>query len=93
VDTRDIRCFLTVCRTRSFNSAAAEMYMSPQGLSNTIRRLEKELDARLFDRHSNGVTLTQCGSVFMPYAQQIIRSSEDSFEAVTRAKRNEDREP
>lgn len=82
LNTHDIECFLKVCETKSFNSAAAALYLSPQGLSNTIRRLEKELNVQLFNWHNNGVTLTDYGTVFIRYANDILSDSQASVHAI-----------
>ena len=55
MDTRDLRIFSVTYESNSFNSAAAKIYITPQGLAKVINKLETELDVPLFVRSVNGV--------------------------------------
>ena len=50
MDTRDIRCFRLVYEERSINKAAHQIFITPQGLSRIIVKLENELQTQLFQR-------------------------------------------
>ena len=54
MDTRDIRCFRLVYEERSINKAAHQIFITPQGLSRIIVKLENELQTQLFQRTANG---------------------------------------
>ena len=42
--TKDLNCFVEVCRHGSISSAARELYISTQGLSKILQKLEAELE-------------------------------------------------
>lgn len=62
MDTNDIRCFWRVYEERSINRAAKQLFISPQGLSRIIQKLEKELNAPLFLRTQQGMEPTASGT-------------------------------
>ena len=49
MDTKDLRCFRLVYEERSINQAARHLFITPQGLSRIISRLEEELHTLLFE--------------------------------------------
>ena len=61
MDSRQILYFKAVCDEGGFARAAAKLYITPQGISKAIHKLEEELGARLFETTSLGVRLTDCG--------------------------------
>lgn len=58
---RLLRAFVAVGREGNVGRAAASLYVSQPSLSQDIRRLEREVGARLFDRGHRGLTLTPAG--------------------------------
>ena len=56
--------FEAAARTGSFTAAGAELGMSQAAVSFAIRKLEAELDAKLFQREHRRVRLTEAGSRF-----------------------------
>ncbi|MBS5704088.1 MAG: LysR family transcriptional regulator [Butyricicoccus pullicaecorum] len=62
MDTKYIRYFLQVCDDHSFSKAAQNLFLTQQGLSAVIQRLENELGVPLFERSTSGVALTPYGS-------------------------------
>ena len=83
-----IRCFLAAARTGSFAAAAKEMFLSPQGLSQHIQSLEKELQCRLFLRKSDGVHLTSEGQVFLAFSTRLRGMYENTMTAIADRYRN-----
>jgi len=61
---RQIDCFQAIVETGNFTRAAERMRTSQANLSHTIRDLEAVLNARLFDRTTRRVELTEAGKVF-----------------------------
>ena len=61
-----LRCAQAVARTGSFSAAAREYDLTQPALSNAIRRLEKILGARLFERNTRGARPTVFGATILP---------------------------
>ncbi|MEI3101392.1 MAG: LysR family transcriptional regulator [Oscillospiraceae bacterium] len=53
MDIKQLEYFVEVCRYMSFTKAAANQYISQQGMSKSIKRLEEELGIALFRRSSS----------------------------------------
>lgn len=65
--------FLEVVRSGSFSRAAQQLYISQQGLSNSIRTLEKELGVELFERTGGKKAhLTEAGKTLINLAEQCV---------------------
>ncbi len=71
MDAADLRVFEAVARLGGMNRASAELNTVQSNVTARIRRLEEELNAPLFQRHSRGVTLTAAGRRLLPYAAQV----------------------
>lgn len=79
MNTRDIRFFLKVYESESINVAAEQLYITPQGLSNIISKIEEELGAELFVRSRAGTYPTEYGKAFKPHAEKMIDHYEDAL--------------
>ena len=53
------------------SAAAAALNVTQSAVTSSIKALEAELGRKLFDRHSNGVTLTFDGHEFLQRARAI----------------------
>ncbi len=61
VEYAELVAFLSVARERSFRRAADALAVSPSSLSHTLRALEDRLGARLLNRTTRSVALTDAG--------------------------------
>jgi DNA-binding transcriptional LysR family regulator len=68
MNIRDLDFFIKVYECRSISIASEKLFISAQGLSNAISRLEKELGCTLFNRDRAGSVPTVCGDAFYKYA-------------------------
>ena len=68
MNIRDLDFFIKVYECRSISIASEKLFISAQGLSNVISRLEQELGCSLFNRDRAGSVPTACGDVFYKYA-------------------------
>ena len=66
------KVFCQVAKSKSFSKASKELYMTQPAVSQAIMQLEKELDIRLLNRTSKGVSLTNEGSLLFEYANSAI---------------------
>lgn len=67
-----LRAFLAVADAGSFTRAAARLHVAQQALSATVRRLERELGARLFERTTRAVQLTAAGEAMLESARRAL---------------------
>lgn len=82
MDIAALKAFITVAEAGSFSLAAERLFLTQPAVSKRIAGLESELDARLFDRISRTVTLTESGRALLPRAQRILIELEDSARAI-----------
>lgn len=82
LSTRDLRAILALSQTRNFGQAALRMHLSQSALSALIARVEKQLGARLFERSTRAVELTDAGHVFLHHAQELLSSTQRAWHAV-----------
>ena len=74
MDIRQMRYFMEICRLGSVSRAAESLFVSQQGLSSSIRRLEQELDCALFYRKGNSLVLTENGQFFLDNSVEIVNA-------------------
>ena len=69
MNINQIEHFIDVAQTCSLNKSAANLFISPQGLSSSINRLESECGLTLFVRTNHGMVLTDEGRRFLSLAR------------------------
>ncbi|WP_046212704.1 cidABC operon transcriptional activator CidR [Paenibacillus wulumuqiensis] len=74
MDIRHLQYFIEVARLGSFTRAAEALFITQPTISKTIRSLEEELGAPLFNRVGRSVELTDAGKVIEQQAQNIVKS-------------------
>lgn len=72
MDTKQIISFMKVYELRSINAAAKSLYISTQGLSKIIQKMETELDVALFIRQPSGVVPTVYADHLYQHGQAIV---------------------
>ena len=82
MDLSELQVFLTVAAERSFSRAALRLHRTQPAVSQAVKRLEEELDERLFDRSSKGGQLTEAGRILLDYAQRLTRLKDEAAGAV-----------
>ena len=64
--------FKIICREKSITKAARQLYITPQGLSKTLKNLESELQTTLLNRNTSGVTLTETGQYLCDHLDTLL---------------------
>lgn len=82
MELSELQVFVTVAKERSFSRAAVRLHRTQPAVSQSIRRLEDELDERLFDRSSKGGQLTEAGQILLNYAQRLTQLRDEAETAV-----------
>jgi DNA-binding transcriptional LysR family regulator len=72
IDIRQIKKFVAVAKTRNFTQAAGLLHMTQPSLSKQIQQLEERLGARLFQRDSRPIRLTEAGRRFYEDALAVL---------------------
>lgn len=72
-----LRAFVTIAETESFTRAAARLGLTQPAVSLQMRRLEAQLDRRLFDRSQGGVHLTVQGGDLLPQARRLLALNDE----------------
>jgi DNA-binding transcriptional LysR family regulator len=72
MELRHLRYFLAVAEALSFRGAAGQLRVSQPALSKQIRDLEEELGARLLDRTTARVRLTDAGAVLLEESRRLL---------------------
>lgn len=85
MDLRQLRYFVQVANLKSFSHAAAHLNVAQSALSRHVRLLETEFGVRLFDRHARGAEPTAAGRVLLKRATRVLRSVDDTRDAVIHA--------
>lgn len=81
---RHLRALLAVAEELNFTRAAKRLHLTQQALSGQIRQLEERVGARLVDRDSRHVQLTDAGRTLCDYARPLLAGAEHAILA-TRA--------
>jgi DNA-binding transcriptional LysR family regulator len=69
---RQMRAFVALAKTNNFTSAAASMHVTQSALSGLIKELEQTLGARVVDRSTRRIVLTDIGRELYPLFSQMI---------------------
>lgn len=76
--------FVTVARCGSITAAAEELMIEQPALSRSIRRLEDELNAPLFDRKGRAIVLNEAGRLFLDFAEPCLNSRQKVNDTIAR---------
>ncbi|TPG90345.1 LysR family transcriptional regulator [Pseudomonas caspiana] len=78
MELRHLRGFLAVAEELHFARAAERLHIEQSPLSRTIKELESDIGAQLFDRTSRGTRLTWPGQVFAEAVHRIFQAIEQA---------------
>lgn len=78
MDQRDLRYFETIAELQHVGRAAQKLHRTQPALTSSIRRLEEDCGAPLFERAGRGIRLTPAGHVLLKWAQRVRFDLEDA---------------
>lgn len=87
VNTRKLRHFIVVAEELHFSRAAIRLYLTQQALSREIRELEEWVGAKLLNRTTRKVTLTEAGHIFLTGARAVLAALDSAVAETARADR------
>jgi LysR family hydrogen peroxide-inducible transcriptional activator len=82
----ELKYIVAVAREKHFGKAADACYVSQPTLSVAIKKLEEELDVKLFERSANEVTVTPLGEEIVQQAQSVLEQAANIKEIAKRGK-------
>lgn len=87
IDLNAYKTFYLVAKYKSFTKASQELFISQPAVTQTIKKLEDQLNIKLFDRSANGaIALTAAGEVVYYYAEKIFNLAVANKTIVEQAK-------
>ena len=72
IDMEYYKVFCVIAECGNFSKAAEKLYISQPAITQTIKKLEDQLECKLFYRKSNGVCLTKEGENLYNYIKSSI---------------------
>ena len=82
----ELRYIVAVARERHFGRAAEACFVSQPTLSVAIKKLEEELDLKLFERGASEVSVTPLGEAIVRQAQSVLEQAAAIKEIAKRGK-------
>ena len=82
----ELRYIVAVAREKHFGRAAEACFVSQPTLSVAIKKLEEELDVKLFERGASEVSITHLGEAIVRQAQIVIEQAATIKEIAQRGK-------
>ncbi len=82
----ELKYIVAVARERHFGKAADACFVSQPTLSVAVKKLEDELDVKLFERSANEVTVTALGVAIVRQAQSVLEQAAAIREIAKRGK-------
>ncbi|MEI7784490.1 MAG: LysR substrate-binding domain-containing protein [Betaproteobacteria bacterium] len=82
----ELKYIVAVAREKHFGKAADACHVSQPTLSVAIKKLEEELDVKLFERNASEVTVTPLGEEIVRQAQGVLEQADGIRELAKRGK-------
>src|SRR6266481_972624 len=84
MDVNEMVVFARVVQAGTFTTAAAELGMPKSTVSRKVSELEERLKARLLQRTTRKLSLTDAGRTYYDYCARIVSEVQDAERAVSR---------
>jgi DNA-binding transcriptional LysR family regulator len=87
IDLDLIRSFLTVVESGGFTQASKRLHVTQSGMTLKIKRLEEQLNCRLFRRTTKPLELSHEGEIVLGYARRLLDLGQEMAQRVTKPKK------
>jgi DNA-binding transcriptional LysR family regulator len=87
VSIRLLRYFVELGDQLNYRRAAERLFISQPALSSAIKQLEQQVGARLFERDTHRVLLTELGSACLPWARTAVETVDRALQDMRREAR------
>lgn len=84
-----LRYFCDAAETENFSKTAQNFFVPPSSISQTIKRLESELETPLFERRANKVKLNEAGLFFYKNAKAALELLENAENSIKKPEKKE----
>ena len=72
MNLKHVQYVLTILREGSITAASKKLFVSQPALSQTLKQIEQDLGAPIFDRTTDPISLTYAGQQYVDAAQQVM---------------------
>jgi DNA-binding transcriptional LysR family regulator len=69
-----LKVFNTVAKRLNFTKAADELSITQPAVTKHIQEIERQLNAKLFDRNGTKIKLTEAGKILLKYTEQLFHT-------------------
>jgi DNA-binding transcriptional LysR family regulator len=83
-DLERMAIFARVVEDKSFSAAAHRLNLSKSLVSKQVTQLERSIGARLLNRTTRALSVTEAGAIFYEYCARIVEELEEAKLAVSR---------
>src|SRR5206468_9521613 len=77
-----LESFLEVARRGNVSRAAEALFLTQPAITARLKSLEGDLGTELFVRGARGMTLSDAGRAFLPYAERALASIDEGQQLV-----------
>ncbi|MGC4045608.1 MAG: LysR substrate-binding domain-containing protein [Armatimonas sp.] len=89
LELHQLRCLVVLAEELNFGRAATRLHMSQPPLTRLVADVERLVGARLFERTTRRVQLTNVGEVFISEARAVLARADSALETVRSAVRKQ----
>jgi DNA-binding transcriptional LysR family regulator len=79
---QQLSLFTSIVSSGSLGRAASALHITQPALSRALKRLETQVGAPLFERHTKGMQLTAIGEALLPHAKLLQQEAEHAREEI-----------
>ena len=82
ITLQQLKYFRELARNEHLTRTAEKLYITQTTLSNTIKNLENQLGAQLFDRVGRTIQLNEAGKIYLAYVNDALQALENAQAAL-----------